>query len=387
MKTQVMELRTNCAGLLLAALAACGEPPLEPTSGFGVNLAGPEFGAREPGFSNITPGRFGKDFVFPRNDTLAYYSSRGLRIIRLPLSWERLQPTLGAALDATYSGRVLEHLDAAAMQGCSVVLDLHNYGRYRMGTQNLVQVFVLDAPQSRNQGLRSEHLADLWLRLGIMVREHPALLAYGLMNEPHDMGRADWHATSNRVVKALRAVGDCTWIWVAGDGWSKAHEWNQHNPGDPWVHDPLGKTAYEAHLYFDADGSGRYHASFAEERRADAGLLQRGSKRLEVFSSWCRRGGVTGVIGEFGVPWFDEGWIQVLEGFLASVQQERMTAIAWAGGDWWGDYALSLQPRGDREVGPLRAILRAAGTRSAAFSSRAGGPAARLAGSNSALGF
>jgi len=266
------------------------------------------------------------------------------------------------------------------------VLDLHNYGRYRLGGQGSVQEFVLDAPQGLGHGLLAEHLTDLWLRLGQQVREHRALLAYGLMNEPHDMGGGSWHATSNRVVRALRGAGDRTWMWVAGDGWSKGHEWNQHNPSIPWVHDPLKRTAYEAHIYFDRDGSGRYQATFADELRVDAQLLLRGSERLETFVSWCRRGGVQGVIGEFGVPWFDPGWIPVLDRFLDSVKQERMTAVAWAGGNWWGDYALSLQPRGDQEVGPLRAILRAAGLDASVAASRASDPAIRLAGSGSALG-
>ena len=47
----------------------------------------------------------------------------------------------------------------------------------------------------------------------------------------------------------------------------------------------------------------------------------------------------------------------VLDDFLDSVEDHRMTACAWAGGDWWGDYVLSLQPRDGREVAPLRAMV------------------------------
>ena len=375
-----MRISALAPGLLFVVFGACGAPEVTPLVGFGVNLAGAEFGARAPEFSNLSRGKHGQDYVFPRAETLGYFARRGLHIVRLPLSWERLQPNLGAGLDAAYAGRVLEQLDAANFHGCRVVLDLHNYGRYRMARSGQVIEFVLGEPTVSGLSLRAEHLTDLWLRLGEQVREHPALLAYGLMNEPHDMGRADWHSTSNQVVRTLRGVGDQTWIWVAGDGWSKAHEWSEHNPSAPWIYDPLKRTAYEAHLYFDEDGSGRYQRTFEQELRADPNLLLRGVERLEVFVEWCRRGAVPGVIGEFGVPWHDEAWLPVLDRFLVRTQQEQMTAIAWAGGDWGGEYPLSLQPRNDQEVGPLNAILRVARQAALPSSLKAGAPASRREG-------
>lgn len=371
----------KAGGLLLWGLASCGGPDEAPIVGFGINLAGAEFGAHERDFSNENPGDHGQEYLFPRKETMAYFASRGLRIVRLPILWERLQPILGAGLDQAYTGRVLEQLDTAAFHGCKVVLDLHNYGRYRVSDRGRAHEFVLGEPQDGAQGLRSEHLSDLWLRLGSHVREHPALMAYGLMNEPHDMGRANWHETSNQVVRALRSAEDRTWVWVAGDEWSKAHEWLQYNPESPWIEDPIGHTAYEAHLYFDRDGSGRYQLTFEEELRTDPNLLLRGSERLDPFAQWCKRGGVPGVIGEFGVPWFERRWLPVLDRFLDQAKQEKMTAVAWAGGDWWGEYPLSLQPRNDQDVGPLAAILRAAPRQPLSGSLRVGAPAVQSAGS------
>ena len=363
-------------GLLLLALGACSLGEQVPTIGYGINLAGAEFGTHRADFSNRNCGKYGQDYIFPSINTLGYYGERGLRIIRLPLSWERLQPTLGGGLDPVYTGRVLEQLDAASFHACKVVLDLHNYGRYRVAEGGLVMELTLDDLG----GLRHEHLSDLWLRLGEEVRDHPALLAYGLMNEPHDMGAGNWHASSSQVVRKLREEGDRTWIWVAGDGWSKAHEWTMHNPTSPWIDDPLGRTVYEAHVYFDSDGSGRYQATFAQELQLDPGLAMRGVQRLEPFARWCREGGAYGVIGEFGVPWYDQGWIPVLERFLKRVDEADMSAIAWAGGDWWGDYPLSLQPRGDTEVAPLKAIMRFVAGDMDPIPLKGGGPAGQPAG-------
>jgi len=49
-----------------------------------------------------------------------------------------------------------------------------------------------------------------------------------------------------------------------------------------------------------------------------------------------------GVIGEFGVPWHDREWRPVFDRFLVELERRGMTACAWAGGDMWGDYILSL---------------------------------------------
>lgn len=362
-RTGVVRQRRNsrAGGLALASAlclaASCRDLPADTFFCLGVNLAGAEFGTEAPGYSNASPGQHGEAYIFPSKETVRWFADRGLKVLRLPLAWERLQPEPAGPLEPTYTQRVLEFLDLAQLYDGRVVLDLHAYGRYRMDAHGDVQELVVGDPLDPERGVMAEHLADLWIRVAARVHDHPALLAYGLMNEPHDMGGADWHATSSEVVRALRAAGDRNWIWVAGDGWSKASEWGIHNPQRPWVDDPLERTAYEAHVYFDADSSGRYMLSYSDELTMDPDAAARGRQRLEPFAAWCERNGVRGVVGEFGVPWYDEGWLPVLDDFLTAVQTQGMTACAWAGGDWWGDYPLSLQSRGGREVAPLRAML------------------------------
>jgi endoglucanase len=327
-----------------------------------VNLAGPEFGMEEPGYSSFQPGRDGEAYRFPAPETVAAASRLGFGVLRLPLSWERLQPVPGGPLDREYTARTLETLDAAGRAGAGVVLDLHAYGRFRLGSEAGVRTLVLGAPDDGPApDLLPAHLADLWLRLLERTGDHPALLACGLMNEPHDMGAADWHTASREVVHTLRAAGHRQWLWVAGDGWSKAQEWHRHNPRAPWIDDPLGRTAYEAHVYFDADGSGRYALSFDEELQADPSTARRGIERVRPFAEWCERGGVPGVIGEFGLPWWDPAWRGVQADLLRTTRERGLVACAWAAGEWWGDYPLSLQPalEGVPLPGPLAESLAA----------------------------
>ena len=343
------------AGSLLAGalLAACGAVP-SPTDGaappwrgaaLGLNLAGPEFGMDVVGYSSTAPGREGEAYRFPDPGTVAAVADAGFEVLRLPLAWERLQPVPGGPLDRAYTARTLEVLDAAARSELGVVLDLHAFGRFRLGAPAGVHTLVLGAPDDGPApDLLPAHLTDVWLRLLERAGDHPALLACGLMNEPHDMGAADWHAASREVVRALHGAGHRHWMWVAGDGWSKAQEWTRHNPREPWIDDPLGRTAYEAHVYLDADGSGHYALPHAEELRADPGAATRGVERLRPFADWCQRGGVPGVIGEFGVPWWDPAWERAQEDLFGFARERGLAVCAWAAGEWWGDYALSLQP-------------------------------------------
>lgn len=349
--------RLLAVGFLLALTVGCGEMnSVSRGAGFGINLAGAEFGALRPEFSNANVGKNGEDYFFPSHKALAYYADQGLTLVRLPVSWERLQPQLGSELDPIYMGRILECLDRAAQLGCSVVLDVHNYGRYRQQNGPHVRELTVAAQATKETEVDKSSLVDLWLRLSERIRNHPAITAYGLMNEPHDMAGADWHTTSNQVVLALRNAGDQNWIWVAGDGWSSAEKWDRHNPATPWITDSLDRIAYEAHVYFDSDGSGKYVQSFAQETQLDSLTGQRGHQRLQPFVNWCERHKVVGVIGEFGIPWGDPGWLPVLEQFLSEIRRRDIKACAWGGGQYWGDYVLSLQPRGGHDVAPLKQI-------------------------------
>jgi hypothetical protein len=68
-------------------------------------------------------------------------------------------------------------------------------------------------------------------------------------------------------VTAIRATGDRHVVCVEGYPWAAARDWPVHHPR-PWISDPLGRVRYEAHQYWDADRSGRYARSYADERAA-----------------------------------------------------------------------------------------------------------------------
>jgi endoglucanase len=310
----------------------------------GVNLAGAEFGHDKPGFCAEERGAFGKDWTHPTEGTIAYFARHGLRLLRVPFRWERLQPRLGHELDPHELARLRKTLDLARGYGSRVLLDAHNYGRYALKVGDAARTCRIDEELGGRVPVSRAHFGDLWRRVAQAFARHEALEGYGLMNEPHEMGDADWKVISNEGVRALREVDASHPVYVAGEHWSSSWKWTEANGARAWIDDPAGKVVYEAHCYFDADGSGTYPRSFEAELAADPDLLDRGVARLADFAGWCARNRVRGFLGEYGVPRDDARWHEVAERFLARLDALGMDSCAWAAGEWWGSYPLSLQP-------------------------------------------
>jgi endoglucanase len=317
-----------CDPALLAAAPAAPCPR-------GVNLAGAEFGT-----GNL-PGVHGRDYIYPTASELDYYKSKGLTLIRLPFPWERLQRSLYAPLDSTELGYLDAVVAAARGRGMQLILDPHNYGRYRIaGVDHVIG----------SEAVPNAAFADFWRRLAGHYADEPAIWAYGLMNEPHDMD-GHWPAAAQAGVEGIRAVDRSHAILVPGDGWSGAWSWQQHN-ADLAVVDPVDNLIYEAHQYFDRDKSGTYRGSYDEE----GAYPTVGVDRLKPFVDWLRARGARGFVGEYGVPGDDPRWLTVLDKTLAYMDRQGLGGAYWAGGPWWGDYPLSVEPR-DGQDRPQMAVL------------------------------
>lgn len=135
--------------------------------------------------SNLFPGVVNVDYSYPSSTNLAFLANRGFNVIRLPIRWERIQQTLGAALNTTEMGRIQAVIDAAKTNGMQVIPEIHNWGRYTIGTSSSsVTEYAL---QLTGGSLTAAHLVDLWQRLSTAWKAETGVLAYELMNEPHDL--------------------------------------------------------------------------------------------------------------------------------------------------------------------------------------------------------
>src|SRR5579863_7351915 len=86
-----------------------------------------------PGVNSIGITLSGPEYSwgsFPDTSNLDLLQSEGIDLVRLPISWERMQPTLDGPLDANYLQGLETFLSEAAADGIKVVIDLHNFGRY-----------------------------------------------------------------------------------------------------------------------------------------------------------------------------------------------------------------------------------------------------------------
>src|SRR2546425_8201010 len=185
-----------------------------------------------------------------------------------------------------------------------VVIDIHNYGRYKIDEGGLKE-YVIDNRYGGVVKISGADLAVLWVRLSTEFKFDPAVYVYDLMNEPHDMGTADWKAISQAVLTAIRKNRDEKLIMVPGDAWSSADAWPRVHGPRGWIDDPVQNFAYEAHEYFDRDNSGTYAGPYQEDLAALA------RTRLAHFVDWCRANGVRGYLGEYGVPNNDSRWLAV----------------------------------------------------------------------------
>jgi endoglucanase len=313
----------------------------------GVCSAGGEWNSL-PG--QIRTARYGEEWRYDSQATFDFLASHGHRVVRLVFLWERVQPRLGEALDPT----LLQHLSAAVDRirdaGMTAVLDMHNYGRYRLPPGHEQHVL--------GQGvLTASHLADVWRRLAEVFASHDGVRGYGLMNEPWDLSSGTqqerdsyWRSTSQRAVDAIRSTGDRTLVCVSGHTTSgqERRGWDERHPA-PWIRDPADNVAYEEHFYADADGSGTYARSLAEEtalavRDGHGDVSARTIASVRPFVDWCRRHQVRGYIGEFGVPTTGpdaHGWAEVAEAVLDLADRTRTHLTWWATGELFGDYRLA----------------------------------------------
>jgi endoglucanase len=235
----------------------------------GVALAAGSFAAADTNaaFGGRNPGHYGQDYGYETPSTYSDLAARGVRLVRLAVTWERLQPTPFGQLSDNELARVRSALRQASRAHLAVIVDLHGYGDFAEGggPDGQIRRLLLGSPQ-----LPTAALADFWQRMARAVADSPAVVAFGLLNEPTRLaapGRAGallWERAAQQSVDAIRRTGSTTAVTVSGHLPMGPQVWGQLHP-HAWVSDPLHRVAYESHAYFDGDNSGRYYASYAEE--------------------------------------------------------------------------------------------------------------------------
>jgi endoglucanase len=280
---------------------------------------------------------------FPTDVDLTYLKNNGLTLIRLPVAWERVQPKLFGSLDPSYVSGLRTFISKAGTRGMQVAVDLHNYGRYNRrwaqdAADNYGYVAVGKGDIIGSAAVPVAAFADLWTKLARELKGTSGLGYYDIMNEPYNMGGPEaWPTAAQAAVDAIRSVDMGTSVLVEGTQWASAYWWPWDN-GNLRIKDPANKLLYEAHLYFDNDGGGKYLKSYAEE----GAYPNVGVDRVQPFLTWLRQNNAKGFLGEFGVPNNDPRWLAVLDKFLAALRTAGIPGTYWnytfrsaSGPSWW----------------------------------------------------
>jgi aryl-phospho-beta-D-glucosidase BglC (GH1 family) len=232
----------------------------------GVSVAGADFATPSNGtFSNRHPGTIDHSYHYDGAATFKFLASRGIKLVRIPFRWERLQPDLNEELDPAELKRLKDCVVTAEDAGLTVILDMHNYAEYWLhdGAKGVRRTIgSMELPDTA--------LAGVWRRISRAFVDHPRVF-YGLMNEPHDIGPVEgltgariWELASQKALDAIRENGDKKAVLVSGYGWSAARSWPESHPHG-WITDPANNFRYEAHQYFDRNNSGTYRATYVKE--------------------------------------------------------------------------------------------------------------------------
>lgn len=217
-------------------------------------------------FSNLAPGTYGTAYTYESAASFAFLKSRGVRTVMICFRWERLQPTLGSAFNATELTRLTTCVDAAIAAGLQVILQPFNKGYYYKDVAGTGTRFSIGSAT-----VTQAHFTDLWTRMCTAFAAKAGVVGFGLMNEPQIIP-ASWQTYSQAAVDAIRTALATQWCIVPCSPQYSAYGFRMLHP-TAWITDALSKTAYEVHHYWDSDRSGAYAATYATElASAVAGL-------------------------------------------------------------------------------------------------------------------
>ena len=307
------------------ATSATASPPFSRKCNVlgGVNLATGGFAPHK------LPGKVGVDYAYPTNKEVEYFYQRKMRLFRIPVLWERLQPKIGGNLRESEMQKLDELIEyISALPGAKFIFDPHNYGKY------------YGSPLSTSGDITGSELGGFLAKVAQRWKMHASSLHIGLMNEPHVQDAATWRQIAMDAVRKLRDSGWEKTILVPGTAFTNGHLWHSRGNADAWEGylDKDREITFEIHQYLTASGSGN----------SDDAVVGSGSTRLAWVTTWAREKKRKLFLGEFGasVNIGMQTEITRLLDFINVNADVWSGWTYWAAGEMWNpSYRYSIQPR------------------------------------------
>lgn len=157
---------------------------------------------------------------------------------------------LGGDLDATnfanYDNLVQSCLSVADL----CIIDMHNYARWNGGIIG-------------QGGPTNEQYADTWSKIATKYADE-SKVAFGIMNEPHDVDVSEWADSAQAAVTAIRNAGATSQIiLLPGTDYTAASTFISSGSAEALaaITNPDGSTdnlIFDVHKYLDSDNSGTH---------------------------------------------------------------------------------------------------------------------------------
>jgi len=175
-----------------------------------------------------------------------FVKSDGLNAFRLPVSWQYLvNNDLGGTLDERNSGNYDALVQGCLSAGASMcIVDIHNYARWNGGIIG-------------QGGPTNDQFNSLWSQLATKYGTDTRV-AFGLMNESHDLNVTTWADSVQSAVAAIRETGAQNTILLPGTHFTNAAAIRKSGGGPELlkVTNPDGSThnlVLDVHQYLDYD--------------------------------------------------------------------------------------------------------------------------------------
>jgi endoglucanase len=319
--------------------AAGGSAPTKPASGktqyAGVNIAGFDFGCTIDGTctgKNVDPGANGIAQMqhFTKDDKL--------NVFRLPIGWQSLvNNQLGGPLDATVIAAYDKLMQGCLATGALCILDVHNYARWNGAIIG-------------QGGPTNAQFADLWSKLAAKYK-NTKNVAFGIMNEPHDLQMTQWADSVQAAVTAIRKAGATSqMLLLPGTDFTSAGTFpTASGPYLLKVKDSDGSTnklIFDVHRYLDTDNSGT-HAECSTDHVQDT---------FVPLATWLRQNKRQAMLSEVGGG-NTSSCEQDVCAALASVNANSdvyLGYVGWSAGAFDSTYVLSLTPTGNQDTALMK---------------------------------
>ncbi|KAF7192990.1 Endoglucanase EG-II [Pseudocercospora fuligena] len=317
---------------LLPLAAAAGSAAAGTVKYAGINIAGLDFGTSTDGSCTTTnavdPGTTGI------SQMQHFVSNDGLNVFRLPVSWQYLlNNNLGGTLDSTNFGTYNRLVQGCLSSGAEMcIIDIHNYARWNG------QIVGQGGPSNTD-------FASLWSQLATKYLHNPKV-AFGIMNEPHDVEISTWATTVQEAVHAIRKTG-CSWhthkILLPGNDWTHATTFISDGSASALsnitnLDGTTNSLIFDVHAYLDSDGSGTSTSCSTDN-----------SEAFSTLGDWLRTNKRKAFLTETGGGASDSSCLEKLCAQFDTLNEYSdvyLGWVGWAAGMFDSSYALTETPSG-----------------------------------------